>query len=136
MTDNLEKSDIHVFSFGKSSNDVTQTPEMDLYVRYWDMNASQVKSWCYGSSFLGHAIHKGLLKYFSEITRDLSPSKLYHISMDGPNINLKFLKEFSKRRASDSIHSLAYIDTCSLHAVHGSMKTGKIASKWGLKKII
>ena len=56
--------------------------------------------------------------------------------MDGPNVNLKFLKEFSKLRASDSIHSLAYIDTCSLHAVHGSMKTGKIASKWGLKKIM
>ena len=89
-----------------------------------------------GSSFLGHAIHKGLLKYFSEITKDLSPSKLYHISMDGPNINLKFLKEFSKLRASDSICSLAYIDTCSLHTVHGSMKTGKIASKWGLKKIV
>ena len=52
------------------------------------------------------ATHKDLLKHFGEITKDLSPStKLYHISiydaMDGPDINLKFLKEFSKLRAGD-----------------------------------
>ena len=95
MTDHLEKSDMHVFSFDESLNDVTQTSEMDLYVRYWDVNASQVKSRYYGSSFLGHDTHKDLLKHFGEITKDLSPSKLCHISMDGPNVNLKFLKEFS-----------------------------------------
>ena len=136
LTDDLEKSDIHVFSFDEGLNDVTQTSEIDLYVRYWDMNASQVKSRYYGSSFLGHATHKDLLKHFGEITKNLSPSKLYHISMDGPNVNLKSLKEFSKLRAGDSVHSLADISTCSLHSVHGSMKTGEITSKWGLKKIV
>ena len=44
LTDDLEKSDIHVFSFDESLNDVTQTSEMDLYVRCWDVNASQVNS--------------------------------------------------------------------------------------------
>ena len=48
LTDDLEKSDIHVFSFDESLNDVTQTSEMDLYVRYWDVNASQVKSRYFG----------------------------------------------------------------------------------------
>ena len=42
LTDDFEKSDIHVFSFGESLNDVTQASEMDLYVRYWDVNASKV----------------------------------------------------------------------------------------------
>ena len=42
LTDNLKKSHIHSFSFDESLNDVTQTSGMDLYVRYWDMNASQV----------------------------------------------------------------------------------------------
>ena len=56
--------------------------------------------------------------------------------MDDPNVNLKFLKEFSKLRTGDSVHSLADIGTCSLHSVHGNMKTGEIASKWGLKKIM
>ena len=109
---------------------------MDLYVRYWDMNTSQVKSRYYALSFLGHATHKDLLKHFGEITKDLSPSKLYHISLDGPNVNLKLLKKCSKLRAGHSVHSLADIGTCSLHSVHGNMKAGEIAPKWGLKKII
>ena len=46
------------------------------------------------------------------------------------------LKEFSKLRADDSVHSLADIGTCSLHSVHGSTKTEEFASKWGLKKIM
>ena len=104
--------------------------------RYWHVNESQVRSRYYRSSFLGHDTHKDLLKHFCEIAKDLSPSKLYHISMDGPNIKLKFLKEFSKLRAGDSVHSLADISTCSLQSFHGSMETGKIASKWGLKKIM
>ena len=56
--------------------------------------------------------------------------------MDGPVVSIKFLKEFSKLRAGDSVHYLADNDTCSLHSVHGSMKTGEIACKWGLKKIM
>ena len=42
LTDDLEKSGIHVFSFDESLNDVTQTSEMDLYIRCCDVNASQV----------------------------------------------------------------------------------------------
>ena len=89
----------------------------------------QVTSRYYGSSFLAHATHKDLLKHFGEITKDRSPSKLYHISMDGPNVNLQFLKEFSKLRAGDSVHSVADIGTCSFHSLHGSIKTEEIASK-------
>ena len=107
LTNDLEKSKIHVFSFDKSLNDVTQTFEMDLYVRYWDVNASEVKSRYYDSSFLGYATHKDLLGYFGEITKDLSQYKLCHIPMNDPDFNVKFLKEFSKLRAGDSVHSLA-----------------------------
>ena len=85
--------------------------------------------------FLG-MLCKGSFKNFSEIMKDLSPSKLYHVSMDGPNVDLKFLKELSKLRVGDSVRSLVDIGTCSLHSVHGSMKTGEIASKWELKKIM
>ena len=56
--------------------------------------------------------------------------------MDGSNVNLKFLKKFSNLRAGDSVHSLADIGTCSLHSVHGSLKSKEFASKWGLKKIM
>ena len=32
----LQKSEVYVYSFDESLNSVTQTPEMDLYIRYWD----------------------------------------------------------------------------------------------------
>ena len=92
---------------------------MDLYVSYWDVNASQVKSRYYGSNFLGHATHKDSVKLRRIFHHLLS-------YMDGPNVNLKFLKEFSKLRAGDSVLSLADIGTCSLHSVHGSMKLGRV----------
>ena len=56
----------------------------------------QVKSLYYGSSFLGHATHKDLLKHFGEIMKVLLRSKLFLLSMAGPNVNLKYLDKFSK----------------------------------------
>ena len=72
-------------------------------------------------------MHKDLFKHFGEITKDLSPSKSYHTSMYGPNVNLKFLKEFPKLRAGDSVNFLADIGTSRSHLVQD---TGEIASKW------
>ena len=36
-----DTSDIHVYSFDKSLNEITETCKMDLYVRYWDVAYSQ-----------------------------------------------------------------------------------------------
>ena len=42
LLDSLKKSDIYVYSFDESLNYVTQTCEMDLYIRYWDIIDNQV----------------------------------------------------------------------------------------------
>ena len=112
LLDDINASDINVYSFDESLNDVTQTSEMDLIVRYWDVNRSQVKSRYLGSSFLGHATHIDLLRHFNKVTEELSFSKLYQISMDGPNVNLKFYKEFVTSKESDAVHSLINIGSC------------------------
>ena len=80
----------------------------------------QVKSQYYGSSFLGHAMHKDLLKHFCEIEKDVWPFKLCYLSMDGPDVNHNFLKVFSELRAGDSVHSFSDTGTCGLLSVHGS----------------
>jgi TusA-related sulfurtransferase len=53
--------------------------------------------------------------------------------MDGPNVNLKFLRELKSdlRNASDP-HDLELFDigTCSLHVVHGGYKTAHNACGW------
>ena len=41
-------------------------------------------------------------------------------SMNGPNVNLKFHKEFSKLYKDENCHCLIDIGTCSLHTMHNS----------------
>ena len=134
LTSDLQKSDVHTYSFDESQNEVTQTCEMDLHMRYWDVNENLIRSRYYGSSFLGHATHTDLLNHFQDITKELPLTNLFQISMDGPNVNLKFFKEFSANFNSNCSRSLIDMGTCNLHVVHGSLKTDKVASGWGLKK--
>ena len=90
----LQKSEVYVYSFDKGLNLVTQTSEMDLYIRYWDKTENVVKVRYYGSSFLGHGRHNDILNHFTSLTRSLKSEALYQVSLDGPNMNLKLFKEF------------------------------------------
>ena len=56
--------------------------------------------------------------------------------MDGPNVNLKFYQEFCRKRKDEKYHSLIDIGSCSLHIIHGSLKTGAEKSNWGIKKLL
>ena len=76
------------------------------------------------SSFFGHARHSDLIEQFSMATKDLDPYKLYQISMDGPKVNVKFYEEIVKSQEKAMLHTLINIGSCSLHVVHGSLKTG------------
>ena len=135
LNDTLKLSDIHVYSFDESLN-VTQTSEIDLYLRYWDVNDNHVKVHYYGSSFLGHATHRDLLAHFTDVVKELEQPKLYQVSMDSPNVNLKFYDEFTAKLNEIVNHSLVNIGTCSLHIVHSSFKNGETSTQWGLKKVL
>ena len=108
--------------------------KMDLHLRYWDVNENLVRSRYYGSSFLGHVTHMDLLNHFQDITKELQVTNLFQISMDGLTVNLKFFKEFYANFNSNCSRLLIDMGTCNLHVVHGSLKTDKVASGWGLKK--
>ena len=64
------------------------------------------------------------------------PAHLYQISMDGPNVNLKFYQEFVQKRKDENYHSLIDIGSCGLHVIHGSLGTGVDDSQWALKKLM
>ena len=136
LLSSLNQSNIHVYSFDESLNNFTQTCEMDLYLRYWDIACSQVKVRYFESSFLGHGRSSDILGHFSKITKDLNAAHLYQVSMDGPNVNLKFYQEFCRKRKDEKYHSLIDIGSCSLHIIHGSLKTGAEKSNWGIKKLL
>ena len=76
LLSSIDTSDIHVYSFGESLNDVTQTCEMDLSVKYLDVPCNQVKMRHFGSSFIGHGTCTDILQHFDEITKDLNPAHL------------------------------------------------------------
>ena len=136
LLSSLSKSNILVYSFDESLNDVTQTCEMDLYMLYWDAVCSQVNVRYFGSSFLGHGTHSDILGHIDKITKDLNPAHLYQVSMDGPIVNPKFYQEFCSKLKDEKYHSLIDIDSCGLHVVHGSLKTGAEKSNWCLKKLL
>ena len=54
--------------------------------------------------------------------------QMYHISLDGPQINLKFYKVFRETCFNGTFHSLIDIGVCSLHVVYGACRTGAEAS--------
>ena len=62
----INSSDIHAYSFDESLNVVTQTCEMDNYVRYWDVACTQVKMRYFGSSFMGHGFYTDTQKILTK----------------------------------------------------------------------
>ena len=87
LMSDLQKSDVHTYSFDENLNEVMQTCEMDLHLHNWDVNKNLVRSRYYGSRLLGHATHTDLLNYFRDIIKELPLTNLFQISMDGTNVN-------------------------------------------------
>ena len=136
LKDNLNKSEVMVYSFDECVNEITQTREMDLIIRYWNNHAQKVDVRYWGSSFFGHATHQDLLKQFMKIASELDPEKLYQISMDGPKFNTKFYGEIITNRVQSMFHKLIDFDSCNLHIVHGILKARAEKSDWKLKKTL
>ena len=56
--------------------------------------------------------------------------------MDGPNVNLKFYQELTKKRKGQMFHFLSDIGSCSLQIIHGSFKTVAEKSKWNIQELL
>ena len=136
LQEEVLKSEIYVMSFDESLNNINQKCQMDLIVRYWDEITQRVKVRYWETSYLGHSTHTDLLEHFNKSTELLDPSKMIQVSMDGPNVNLKFLKELSSSRAEIEIPALVNIGTCPLHTVNNSFQTGANEADWNLKKTL
>ena len=136
LQDEVQKSEIYVMSFDESLNDSNQKCQMDLIARYWDEKTQKVKVRYWETSYLGHSTHTDLLEHFNKSTESLDPSKMIQVSMDGPNVNLKFLKVLSSSRDEIKLPSLIDIGTCPLHTVNNSFQTGAKKADWDIKKTL
>ena len=61
---------------------------------------------------------------------------MIQVSMDGPNVNLKFYKELTNERSESGIPALIDFGSCSLHIINGAFQRGTEQSGWNLKKTL
>lgn len=138
LQDLCNKSEYLVIGFDESLNKVAQKGQMDVFVRFWDRLKNQVSTRYYGSSFLGHATASDLLSSFLDASKGLEISKLLQVSMDGPNVNKKFLLDLKSKRKEENPDGavLLNLGSCGLHTVHNSYKKSMKVTGWGISEIL
>lgn len=124
LADIVKDCEVFSVSFDKRLNKVIQKGQMDIIVRFW--KEDQVSTRYLTSLFLGYATAKDLLVAFTTGIKEngLDMKKIIHVSMDGLNINLKFISDL-KVYLEESPNEPEILDTgtCSLHIVNGAYKT-------------
>ena len=116
----LKKPDLYIICFDESLNNVTESCQMDISIRYFDSVDRKAK--ILDSRFLGHSTHCDLFDQYNITIQGLDNCKICQISMDGPSVNLKFLQKVQDDRVENEQPALNDIGNCGLHAVHGAFK--------------
>ncbi|KAH8040727.1 hypothetical protein HPB51_012042 [Rhipicephalus microplus] len=121
-----------VVSFDESLNKVSQKLQMDVLVRYWDDTTDgTVKTQYLTSCFSGHTCAEDLASAFRKATEELKQAKILQVSMDGPNVNLKFLRSLKEElKELDESRNILDIESCRLHVMNGAYKAGHAATGW------
>ena len=89
---------------------------MDVHIRSWI--DGQVMSRYLTSQFMGHATADDVVDHFRSALEGLHLNQILQISMDGPNVNWKFLEIFQGELKRESNVMLLNVGSCGLHVVH------------------
>ena len=81
---------------------------------------------------MGYATAADMLTHLKNGMALLNPSSLVQISMDGPNVNMKFYHNLFQERKGEELSDLLNIGSCSLHVVHGRFEKRAKESGWNL----
>ena len=87
-----------VVSFDESLNEVTHISEVDICLRFWNKEKNRGENRFWDSKFLGHTTHQHLLDSVHKGLKVFDMAKIFQMSMDGSNVNLKLLKELKEQR--------------------------------------
>ncbi|XP_048512809.1 uncharacterized protein LOC125501482 [Athalia rosae] len=129
----VKKCDILVVGFDESLNKISEKEQMDIAIRFWDVEKNEVSTRYLTSLFLGHTTAQDLMDAFTNnLPKDLL-KKILQVSMDGPNVNLKFVKDLQiELKEISGNKKLLDLGTCGLHTLHGAFKTGITSTQWNL----
>ena len=84
--------------FDESLNDSIQKSEMDIHLRYWREGENRVVVRYWTLMFLGHTRSEDLMAALNDGLKEIQQQKMIQISMDGPNTNLKLLRDVKADR--------------------------------------
>lgn len=126
----LKGCSYYTLCFDESLNKISQRSQMDIAVRYWDNEVDEVQCSYFTSTFIeGRATAENLKNHFKDAIKSvLKDERILQISMDGPNVNWKFLDLFTE----DGDCNLLDLGSCGLHVIHGALQTGHKASDWNV----
>ncbi|CAH0563016.1 unnamed protein product [Brassicogethes aeneus] len=132
----IRKSKHFTAYFDGSVDKYLQKDQIDVIIRFWD--ESQITSRYMSSAFLGHAKASDIIKAIKNEIAELNSQKLLQIGMDGPNVNLKVLKEFvdQRRNENEDYPQLIDIGSCSIHTLHRSFQVAVQETGWDLASIL
>ncbi|KAJ8914333.1 hypothetical protein NQ315_011321, partial [Exocentrus adspersus] len=65
---------------------------------------------------------------------EINTKNIIQISIDGSNVNLKFLRLFKEYVRENN--KLIDLGTCGLHVVHGSIRSGHKAAGWHVDSVL
>ena len=136
LFNNLEEATYIVPCFDESYNRVIKKGQMDVLVRYWDINLSRVNTRYVSSEFMGKASASDVLEKFETASSDLDKTKFIQVSSDGPNVNLKFLDLLNDKRKDEGLNELISIGTCGLHTVSRAFQNAEQSTDMGVKQLL
>lgn len=84
------------------------------------------------SVFMDGASATDILDSFREGLKPLKLDKILQISMDGPNVNWKFLRLLNENEDV----KLLQLGSCGLHVLHGAFQTGHKAAQWSINEFL
>ena len=96
------------------------------------MNKIRAATRYFYSSFFGHVTVNDLQSSFTSLVNDQILSKIVQVSMDGPNVNLKFLGLLIDQLEIQFEKSLLDMGSWSQHTLHGAFQNGHKNAKWNV----
>ena len=115
----INNSSFYSLSFDESLNNVLQSCQMDINIRYWNEAKNVVETRYLDSKFVSRLNADNLFEQLEYVLKELSESKILHLSMDGPSVNWNVLDKLDNYLNEKDIPSTIQIGSCHQHILHG-----------------
>ena len=110
--------------------------QKDIHIAYWSASFKKAIVLYINSTFLGHAdadtIKDEIVTLFEN--QNLDGHNLLQYSMDGPTVNLSFIRKLNKSFALKKIPAVIDLGTCSIHPVHTAFTRGLSTLKFNVEQ--